>query len=155
MSLGKEAVLAASGRAGEQHYVFSILRILQFSLDSVQEGLHLKGLLKRAVGAQHFGDVEKIEHADHVTATGDHNDFHVGEFPSQRNGGLQAILIGHKNVHNDEIRWGQSILLEGLLPITRFRDVIANLLQCFANQMTDLVFVIDDKNRWHPAPRLR
>ncbi len=36
---------------GERHYAFSILRILQFSLDSIQEGLHLKGLLKRAVGA--------------------------------------------------------------------------------------------------------
>ena len=31
---------------------------LQFGLDRVEEGLHFKGLLKRAVGAQHFGDVE-------------------------------------------------------------------------------------------------
>ena len=124
---------SSNGLAGEQHYVFSSLRILQFSLDCVEESLHLKGLLKRAVGAQHFGDVEKIEHADHVTTTGDHNDFHVGEFPSQGDRGLQAILIGHENVHNDQIRWGQPILLESLLPITRFCDVIAGLLQCFAN----------------------
>ena len=119
----------------------------QFGLDRVQEGLHLKGLLKRVVGAQHFGDVEKIENTTHVTAAGDRDDFYVREFPPQRGGGLQAILIGHENVHNDKVGWGQPILLEGLLPITRFRDVIAGLFQRFANQLADLVIVIDDKNR--------
>jgi hypothetical protein len=33
--------------------------------------------------------------------------------------------------------------------------VIAGLLQCLANQLADLVFIIDDKNRWHRVPRLR
>ena len=54
--------------------------VLQFGLDRVEEGLHLKGLLKRAVGAQHFGDVEKVENTNHVTAAGDRDDFHVREF---------------------------------------------------------------------------
>jgi hypothetical protein len=80
-SLGKEAVLAALRRAGEKSDFFSILLVQQFGFDSVEEGLHLKGLLKRAVGTQHFGDVEKIENANHVTAAGDRDDFHVREFP--------------------------------------------------------------------------
>ena len=129
----------------------STLLSLQFSVDCVEEGLHLKGLLKRAVGSQHFGDIEEIEHTNHVTPASDRDDFHVREFPSQRGGGLQAILIGHKNVHNDDVGWRQPIMLKGLFSITRFCDVIAGLLQCLTNQLADLLFVIDDKDRWYRA----
>ena len=118
---------------GKKSDFFGVLLILQLSLDRVEEGLHLKGLLKRVVGTQYFGDVEKIEYADHVTAAGDHNDFYVGEFPPQRESGLQAILIRHENIHNDQVDWGQPILLEGLLPVTCFRNVMAGLFQCFTN----------------------
>lgn len=48
------------GQAGEKCDFFSIPLFLQFGMDRVEEGFHLKGFLKRAVGAQHFGNVEKI-----------------------------------------------------------------------------------------------
>jgi hypothetical protein len=114
-------------------------------LDRVEEGLHLKGLLKRAVGAQHFGDIEKIEKCRSCHCAGDRDDFHVRECPPQRAGGLQATLIDHQKVHNDQIRRGQPILLERLLSIARFRDVITGLLQCFVNQSTDFLLIIDDE----------
>jgi hypothetical protein len=101
------------------------------------------------VGSQHFGDVEEIEHTNHVTPASDRDDFHVREFPSQRGGGLQAILIRHENIHNDDVGRRQPIMLKGLFPITGLRGVIAGLLQCLTNQSADLLFVVNDKNRWH------
>ncbi|MDP1768814.1 MAG: hypothetical protein Q8L74_08425, partial [Nitrospirota bacterium] len=76
-------------------------------MDRLDEGFHLKGLLKGAVSAKHFGDVEKVENADHVAAAGDRDDFHLWYFPPQRGGGLQTILIGHQNIHHDHIGRGQ------------------------------------------------
>ena len=156
---GKSSHVKRFGESPRQSYVSRFTGVehaaaglgLQFCLDSLEEGLHLKGLLKRAVGAQHFGDVEKIENTDHFTAAGDRDDFHVREFPPQRGGSLQTILLGHENVHNHHVGGREPILQNGLLPITRFRDMIAGLLQYFANQLAELVFVIDDKNRWHRA----
>jgi hypothetical protein len=89
---------------------------LQFGLDGVEEVLHFKRLLKCVVGAQHFGNVEKTENTNHVTAAGDRDDSHVRKFPSQRGGSLQTILIGHENVHNDQVGRSQPILLEGSFP---------------------------------------
>ena len=70
----------------------------------------------------------EVENSHQVTATGDRDNSYVGEFPSQRGGRLQTILIGHENVQNDQVGRGQPILLESLLPITRFRDVLSGLL---------------------------
>jgi hypothetical protein len=45
----------------------------------------------------------------------DRDDFHLREFPSQRSCGLQAILIRHENVHNDDVGWRQTDTAEGPL----------------------------------------
>ncbi len=50
------------------------------SLNGIQQLLHLEGLLKRAPGAEHAGDIQKVQDADHVAAAGDGHDFGVGKF---------------------------------------------------------------------------
>ena len=59
---------------------------LLIRLDRVKESLCFKGLLKRAVGTQHFNNVEEIESSNHVTATGDRDNIYVGKFSSQLGG---------------------------------------------------------------------
>jgi hypothetical protein len=110
----------------------------------IQKRLHIEWFLKGSSGSQHFGDIEEIQDADHVTATGNGNHARGRELTAQCHDSFEPVLIGHENVHDDEIRGLGPIPLQALLPVAGFLYVISRLFQGLSDQLADLIFVVND-----------
>ncbi len=118
--------------------------VTELRLRRIQKRLHVEWFLKRSSGTKHFGDIEEIQDADHVTATGNGDYARGRELTAQGHNAFEPVLIGHQNVHDDEIRGLGPIPLQALLPVAGFLYIVSRLLQGLSDQLADLIFVVND-----------
>ena len=92
---------------------------------------------------QKFGHFEKVE-ISHAASQSD--DLYVGRFTPQCHRDLQTVTVRHEQVRDHERNGSLSELSESFTPIGRIHDEISSFFQPPAEDVTDLVVVVNEED---------